>query len=51
MKVLEIEVGEVEVELRKERRSTNKLIMRDELLVPSYEANLVSVSELVEDTE
>ena len=41
-------IGEVEVELRNENGSTDTLIMRDVLFVPSFETNLVSVSKLVE---
>ena len=41
-------IGDVEVELRNENGSTDTLIMRDVLFVPSYETNLVSVSKLVE---
>ena len=40
-------IGDVVVELRNARGNTDKVIMIDILLVPSYETNLVSVSKLV----
>ena len=41
-------IGDFEVELCDEKRSTDTLTMRNVLLVPSYETNSVSMSKLVE---